>query len=220
MRWRILSALVVASLVGGCATLPPGGTFKMSGVADLEGEQDVLHRYSDAIVEVMTTGNYVPKEEVTVLLSAAPEGLEMRDGVIRNVEGYQHKVIGTFTTYGRSANTFWFADYKEGWRKGVCYPQTPLTWVTIGLWDVLSPTTWVCKGSPWLSKNDLIHASRTMAKEAGGDLVILQFVGEGFEGTAALQAHGVIIRADPRLAQRRALEDAKPFEPVAPPTDI
>lgn len=217
MRCRILCALVAASLLGGCATLPPGGTFKKSGVADLEAEQDVAKRYSEAIVEAMATGNHVPKEEVTVLLSAVPEGLVISDGVIRNVEGYHHEVIGTFRTYGRAGNTFWFADYKEGWRKGLCYPQTPLTWVTLGIWMIV-PTSWACSATPWLSKNDYIQASRTMAKEAGGDLVILQFENEGFEGRAALVGKGVIIRTDPNLDQRRAVEGAKPFE--QPPADI
>src|SRR4051812_43425054 len=135
-----LVLVLCAVLSGGCATVANSAhpvTFTTFGDAETinQRQKDVLERFK-ALREHPPADKLA---QVKVLQNAMPDGIEVKDGTISVKDGYPHVVLGKFTLTANFASTLWFADYNPTWRKGYCYPQVPLTWVTLGLWQIFVP---------------------------------------------------------------------------------
>lgn len=65
-----------------------------------------------------------------------------------------------------------FSDYSGLGRKLYCYPQTPLTWVTLGLWALVVPLNYPCWGQS-LTREEGLGLVRSAARAAEADVVLL-----------------------------------------------
>lgn len=188
----LLLATVALGLASGCGAIRPVVSYSAFGDADPEGD--------DAVVAGAENGEDVPKGDVRVLVDQIPEGLELSDGKITVLDGYDHQLVGKFkavpqlTQHGFLA-LFSFADYEAGWRKGYCYPQTVLNYLTLTMWSYLVPLAYPCWGDARTDKASVVRYARRVAKAAGGNLVIMSYV-EIRDFVAGL---GYILVADPRM---------------------
>ena len=102
----------------------------------------------------------------------------MEGATLQVEENSGYRLVGKIAIVGRTSNfifTAKFIDYRETWRKAVCYWQAPLEWVSLGLWSIV-PLSYPCFPSqPYLSKNELIVDVQNAAKAAGADVVVLTY---------------------------------------------
>ena len=192
---QYLAITLCALFSGGCAGVVTSAhpvTFTTFGDAETiaERQKDVLNRFQAARAK--------PPEdkiaEVKILQDALPDGLEVKGGTISVKEGFPHVVLGKFTLRAGSASPFWFGDYDAGWRKGYCYPQVPLTWVTLGIWGTLVPLSYPCwSGGGTLSRELAIQQMKTLAWAAGANLVVAEIHGND---EVVNVATGLLVRTD------------------------
>ncbi|MBI3183036.1 MAG: hypothetical protein HYZ28_12940 [Myxococcales bacterium] len=205
--------LVFALALSGCATLNPRVRYSGFGEADPARDREALKRY-------LSTRDTPPPaaSSVKVLVDTIPEGLEIKEGSIQVSDGYEHQVLGKFTAAsgpGMYLSLLWFADYTSGFHKGYCYPQVPLTWVTLGMWGILVPLAFPCWGSFTIDKTDMIGHLKALGAAAGGNMVITGFATTQ-DQDSVFMATGFIIRADPRTLESGKHRPQK----VAPPNQI
>lgn len=90
----------------------------------------------------------LPKNEETgqvlLFVETLPVGIESTGRHIAITPASSYAMLGAFDFYAGGGSTFWFAEYASSGRKAYCYPQVPLTWLTLGLWQVLVPLSWPC----------------------------------------------------------------------------
>lgn len=89
------------------------------------------------------------------------------------VDGAPYELVGKFVLGNRLD---FFPDYKDGWRKGLCYPQLPLVVIPIFTWAVV-PTYWPCIPSYGMTRAEAIDTAKTLAWSAGANLVLLTYRG-------------------------------------------
>lgn len=191
MRFAGLFGMFFLMLSSGCASVYMRASFHHIGEADPTIDQRVKDEY-----EAQYTQPYQGQENIKVLVNSIPEGLSWSDGLISNKEGYQHQILGSF-----SLGASWgaFPDYKQSWRKYVCYWQEPLVWVTLAVW-YLVPTYYPCYTTSMRPKEEIIAEVKRLTGIAGGDLAVIQYGGvDPEEPSLASSAGGFIIKLDPRL---------------------
>jgi hypothetical protein len=194
-----LAALLGSALsLSGCAEVRPNVSFTAVGDADPEGEHAVIERArGDA---------EPPRGAVRVLVDALPEGLQVLAGKVEVLPGFEHRVIGKFEVltsfYSGPFALFAFADYSTPWRRAYCYPQTVLNYATLFLWAFVVPLAIPCWGAPGMSKATAVAHARALAAAAGGDLVLLGYLGLNVseDPDEVNGATGFILKADPRAA--------------------
>ncbi len=167
----LIFALVVST--SGCARLVPGVSMSLVGIADPEQERRYESLMRDAI-----KADVPGHKEVVVLVNSVPQGVHLDAGNVVVEPGFQHQVIGKVAIEARSGNFYFiarFLDYRELWRKILCYWQVPLEWVTLGFWSI-SPTTYACfAGAPLLTREDAIDDLKNAAVAVGADMVIMTY---------------------------------------------
>lgn len=196
--------LMVLGLIG-CGPLQSEPNFQGFGEADLERDAQVLQRYDEL------RGDEKPRKEVRVLLDTIPEGIKLDGGQFSVEEGYQHQIVGKFALAPQGGMFYfmaWFHDYEDGWRKGLCYWQVPLEWLTLGIWTAV-PTAYPCFPTPAREKLKLQADAKALAEAAGADTVIMGWF-MSLDQKEALGAAGLLIKLDPRM--KDALK-TKPFKP-------
>lgn len=156
----------------GCARLVPDVDYRSAGRADTQEDA----RVSDAMRKAIKARN-TPSEAVAVFVDALPDGVRVADTGMLTIEpGSGHQLLGKATLRGRRGNFFFFAaflDYRETWRKGLCYWQAPLEWFTLGLWSLV-PTSYLCHaGANPLTREEAIDDLRNAATAIGADLIIV-----------------------------------------------
>lgn len=91
----------------------------------------------------------------------------------------------SFPTMENFARLFWFGDYRpeQRWRKGLCYWQVPIMWLTLGVWHIV-PIYYPCVPGFWHTgamreiagkrkRNEILaDALRAEACRLGGDAVV------------------------------------------------
>ncbi|MCC6334997.1 MAG: hypothetical protein IT380_13550 [Myxococcales bacterium] len=168
-----VAVLVAATLSTGCAALKPRPTsYTAFGEADPARDKSVLEGFDKLKEEPQAS-----RPEVKVLVDTLPVGVDMKDGTISVEDGAPYELVGKFSIGTKGGL---FPDYKDGWRKGLCYPQAPLVAVTLLAWAVV-PTYWPCFTSGMMSRTDAIDAAKTLAWSAGANLVLLSYAGSGEE---------------------------------------
>lgn len=196
---RRTAATFVATLLLGCGAIQPTLNYEGFGAADPERDQAMVQKLRET--EPPPVGS-----EVVVLVDTIPEGINLDDGAIKVEDGYQHQLLGKFALLpgaGGFVSAISFPDYKDSWRKGYCYWQAPLGWVTLTLWTFLVPLNYPCWGDASMEKKDAVAEAKQVAKAAGGDLVIMTYAGAGLGGDAnyVYGAVGFILKVDPRMKQ-------------------
>ncbi len=171
--------LATAMATSGCASanyapvITPAGEYR-----DAHDLGDRAESYSWAQVD-----------DVRVFLDSLPEGVQLHDGKIA-VDPARYEVLGEVSAAPKGSGfarmNVWFYDYPEdeSWRKGLCYWQTPLVWVTLGIYLFVSPINypcWVVDGSSASAiedrKHRIIETLRTGTKALGGNMLVVTGLG-------------------------------------------
>ncbi len=186
-------SLACVLLLGGCAQINSKVEYTGLGVADPASDDQIAQDYKQRI-------HREPKEvqDVVVLVDTLPEGFKYDDGVLSVADGFDHDVIGKFRFRMGTASFYflaWFLDYEDGWRKGLCYPQVPLEWVSMGIWSAV-PSSYPCHPGP-RTKAGLVGEAKVLAAAAGGDGVIMGY--NSVKQAKALGAEGFIVVLDPEV---------------------
>jgi hypothetical protein len=210
MRFATLFISTCALLLSACGAVRSEPRFQAFGEADLERDARVIEEFRKS------RDGGASHDDVKVLLDTVPEGIKTSEGSFSVEDGFAHVILGKFTLIpGRGLGYWftWFPDYEDSWRKGVCYWQIPLHWVTMGLWAMV-PTSYPCFTTPARSKISLVRDAKTLAAASGADTVIVSFVGANQE--EAVGAAGLLIRLDPRMKSDGI--KTKPFKQAEPMT--
>jgi hypothetical protein len=210
-------ALVFAIGFSGCAIVRPRTTFVGLAEANPRRDQDLVSGYRHAPVNTA---------EVRVLIDTLPPGVEMASGEIQIQQGYSHRLIGRFSLDGGQrkglAALRGFPNYRAGWKKGYCYPQTVLTYLTLFIWSILPPS-YPCYASATVPKEDLVNDMKALAAASGGDVVVAGYQ-EGADDRAK-GATGFILAVDPRFRGQPLANSTTqvapppPADPAAPPQE-
>jgi hypothetical protein len=200
-RSRVAFLLVALPLfLCACGTVQGAATFQGFGVADLERDAEVIAQFDE------TKGDGVKRDQVTVLLDTLPEGIKVSEGSFGVEEGFQHEIVGKFVIGSGAASFLWFSDFEEGWRKGMCYWQVPLVWVTLTIWIVV-PTYYPCFATPVRTKIAVTRDAKALAAAADADTVLMGFIGGSQDETFG--AAGLLVRIDPAM---KGKIKTKPFK--------
>lgn len=206
-RWGWMLAAVALSQ--GCARLVPSVNYTAAGTADA-----VLDRTSDSTMREAIKNGAPGSERVVVLVDAAPEGIRMEAGRPIVEATFQHQVLGKVSIEARTGGFLFiarFLDYRETWRKVLCYWQVPLEWFTLGLWSLV-PTSYGCfAGAAFLDKADALSDVRNAAMAVGADMVLLTYSKEKNEKVRGVT--GWLLKFDPRT-------NASPPSMTTPATTI
>lgn len=147
MPFRISSVVAisaVAGVLGACAT----------------PNYQAVHKASPASPPVPPNIGDIPfdpsHDAVTIIEELEPPGFSYdraRNELVA-APGSGHEVVTwvqlTFPLLENPGRVFWFIRYRpeQRWRKGYCYWQVPLLWVTLGAWHIV-PLHYVCPVAPW-----------------------------------------------------------------------
>lgn len=112
--------------------------------------------------------------DVVLLIEQYPKGTSRIRNRLHVAPDSGYELIAGYDLYASGATTFWFADYASSWRKAYCYPQVPLTWVTLGLWQLVSPVSWPCVKAARLKQDVAWKQVRHLAAAAGADVAIVE----------------------------------------------
>jgi hypothetical protein len=172
---RLVIGFGVASLLSvGCAS------------QSYNARVDYVGAYRDAEA-VNDAAESLKSEEVRhipVLLNQLPEGVSFSGEQIQVAPDSPWTLIAEATAMPNGGRNYWlmgFYDYNEdeSWRKGLCYWQVPLHWLTIGLWYIV-PTDYACNvfesnsvSSANERKRRVISTLQRAASASGADLVVL-----------------------------------------------
>lgn len=167
----------------GCATVRPRAHFM-----ELEPpSKDVAATWpveAAALREKFEARREGPLDEqanaVLLLIERYPKGtVRVRNQLhVQNDAGYQ--IVAGYDLYAAGATTLWFADYASSWRKVYCYPQVPLTWLTLGIWQVI-PLSYPCAAPARFDRQFAWHQVRHLAAAAGADTAIVELKMNGEE---------------------------------------
>lgn len=201
-----LGLVLVLPLAGACAAVRPRASVTGIGDANPTRDQNIADNYQDAAAGA---------GGVRVFVDSLPPGVEMTNGEIQLQPGYSHRLLAKFTLksgHGKGLSGLrGFPDYRAGWKKGYCYPQTVLTYLTIFIWSILPPA-YPCYGSAVVPKEDMVEDLKALGAAAGGDLVVAGY--RGGDGADVHSAVGFILMMDPRF---RGNPVAMSTTRVAPP---
>jgi hypothetical protein len=118
-----------------------------------------------------------------------------KQGLLIAEAGSGHEVLTrvglVFPGMENPGMAFWFRKYRpeQRWRKGLCYWQVPLAWLTLGIWKVVplgypcDPVIWHTGGLRKIGGRDqrralLRHGLQIEAERLGGDAIMLGFVSD------------------------------------------
>ena len=211
-----LSLVLLALCCIGCARLVPTVEYRKIGKVDPAQEA----RTTEEILDSMRLHETTP-EQVGVVLDLMPPGLHEQGNTLVVEPGYQHEVVGRVTVKGRKGTFFFlarFLEYRDLWRKALCYWQVPLEWVSLGLWSLV-PLSYPChaSGSP-LTREEAIEDLRNAALPTGADLAIV-LTPRG-RGDDVKEMSAWLIRLDRRAHEVLApppVDDTPPPPPPPPP---
>jgi len=141
--------------------------------------------------EVEASEDFLEEEvkDVEVSVGVLPKGISVANGGTLQVDDPAHfELLGTVKATGDGADFFVFTFYPyvegERWRRGLCYWQVPLNWVTLSIWSFVSPLHYPCKvGAPNSTsaiderKARLIGSMRRTTKALGGNVLVVTSLG-------------------------------------------
>lgn len=187
---RPLLLLTLALTLAGCMTarVHPEARFKGSWAENPEMDREV-RRFLEEENDELLAKNADPGIEVWV--GKLPAGIDLREGVISVKDGVPYEIVGKATLVLNSGSQFGFPDYEDGWRKGLCYWQAPLTWVTLGIWSVL-PLNYPCGVEFQREKEDVLNATRNLVTKVGGHFFVGDYLIESEDRAAGIT--GFVVR--------------------------
>lgn len=129
---------------------------------------------------------------IEIFVGKIPAGLTLKEHVIYVDEGAPYEILGRATVVLNSGSAATFPDYKDGWRKPLCYWQAPLTWVTLGIW-MLIPLNYPCGVPTYLPKEKVLAVTRNLVRELGGSFFVGNYLFENEDQAGGLD--GFVVRS-------------------------
>lgn len=197
MKPALLALLAAAAT--GCATLAPsahGEAFKIEPFGEATAARELNETFKKSMAA--TLASVEPgavagmAKSVKVLQKSLPDGVELKDGVIKTSPESELEVVSSFRFFAAGGSTMWFADYSSTWRKVVCYPQVPLTWVTLAMWQVFVPLSYPCIAPAHVSIDEGYGYLRVAAEQLHASTVVV--VGSNTDETSFYSAEGFILK--------------------------
>lgn len=190
MKQARIAPALLSLLFAGCMTarVQPEAQFKGSWAENPKMDREIK-KFLEEQTETLLTEAADPNIEVWV--GKIPAGIELHEGVISVKDGVPYEIIGKATLVLNAGSQFGFPDYEQGWRKGLCYWQAPLTWVTLGLWAVI-PVNYPCGVEFQREKEDVLTATRNLVAKVGGHFFVGDYLYETEDRAAGVQ--GFVIR--------------------------
>jgi len=173
---------LVALLACGCASGPFALEVRHAGKVDPAKDESVAEKAQD----LPWDGDYGDIEVTT----EAPPGITLGNGASPEVDPERFVYLGSARSFMEDTrqaafakSVFWYETMHPSHasaRDTFCKVQTPLRTLTLGIWALLSPTSWFCYVlyTKKLSTNLAIHRGEMQrtARAMGGNLVILKSV--------------------------------------------
>lgn len=183
-----LFLLAIGLGASGCATTYAKAQYFATGEYNPKANEEVEKNFRKLQEAPPTEAS-----AVKVMFESVPPGVKADNGVVSVEEGYPLRIVGKFTLFTSGGSPLFFADYKSTGRKALCYPQVPLTWITLGIW-LLVPSSYPCWGNAMKTQDDWVANLRLLGHAAGGNLVL------ALRGAGG-NAQGFIFSADDRYLQ-------------------
>lgn len=144
-------------------------------------------------------------ESIQVFVDKIPAGLTLDKGVMSVDRDAPLEILGRAEVYAADPSIFVFPDYTDGWRKGLCYWQRPLMWMTIGLWHLV-PIYYPCGVRSLAPKEEVINAARNLVQDLGGNMFVGTYVRAHDDRAEGIV--GFVVRTvEPARAERSADTD-------------
>jgi hypothetical protein len=168
MRPPLAGALLAVVLLGvsACGHVAPAVKFRSVEVRPMDDD-----RVMDDFKNHRASPVY---GDVVVVENDENAGLEVVDGTLKRYRGQEIEVLGTFLIEGEVHSPFYPADYLATPRKIACWPQVPLTWLTLGIWMII-PTSYFCWSKTPDDKDHWIAWVKQIVDSAGGNLGVVTF---------------------------------------------
>lgn len=200
----IVTNIMFSQILIGCASVNSQLKFDYYGEYDKKGEAQVRQEFKtlqganlETILERIN--------DVVLLQDTLPEGIRSDSGTLSVAPGYKHIIVGKFVLVPDAVGTqsiLKFADYKDNWRKPLCYPQVVLSYATLMIWPIL-PVAYPCFSKFGTSKEDYATEMKKIGLAAGGDLIIFSFLFDNADKESALSATGYVLKIDPKLKRKK-----------------
>lgn len=187
------------AVLSGCGYVAPAVKFRSAEVRPMDDD-----RVMDDFKNHRASPVY---GDVTVVEHDETAGLEVVDGTLKRYRGQDIQLIGEFQLDGEIHSPFYPSDYLALPRKIICWPQVPLTWLTIGIWMIV-PTSWACWSKTPVDRDHWIAWVKQLVDSAGGNLGVVTF---GPRKDSIDIAKGYVVKVgNPK---------APPVPPPAPPPE-
>jgi hypothetical protein len=178
------------TLATGCMTahVRPEVEFKGSWAEDPAKDAQVRKELDEKSGALLAKS---PKSDIEVFVGKLPAGIKLEGGVLKVEDGAPFEILGRASLLVGEGTPFGFPDYEQGWRKGYCYWQAPLTWVTLGIWALI-PVNYPCGVSYWRTKQEVLTATKNLVDELGGHVFVGDYINETRDEASGIT--GFVIR--------------------------
>jgi hypothetical protein len=189
MKRLWLLAVVVASGAG-CASVNYAPRIVSVGTGE--------YRDTRALDQKAAKVSAAEAARVKVFFDDLPDGMTSQNGRLVWDEA-RYEVVGRVGVTPQSAgfsNVAWgFYDYApdQSWRKGYCWWQVPLGWLTIGIWAITpfyAPCWVLPESDPAVRKERIVQSIRRAGFALGADLVVMGTTNLFGAGPMLIGAHG------------------------------
>lgn len=162
----MLRLLVFGVVLTGCGFVAPSVKFKSVATNPMNDGRvvdDFENHRSNPVYQ-----------DVAVIENDETSGLEVVDGTVKSYRGSDVEVLGTFELEGAVHSPFYPSDYLAIPRKIICWPQVPLTWLTLGIWLIV-PTSYACWSKTPTDREHWLAWVKQVVDSAGGTLGVVTF---------------------------------------------
>lgn len=201
---RFLPLLAVVLSGAGCfqAHVQPEVSFRGSWAEDPAKDRAMRQRLEELRPRLDAAQSGSEAEPIEIFVGKIPGGLTLKEHVIYVDEGAPYEIIGRATVVLNAGSAGTFPDYKDGWRKPLCYWQAPLTWVTLGIW-MLIPLNYPCGVPTYLPKEKVLDVTRNLVRALGGSFFVGSYLFENEDEAGGLD--GFVVRSlSPKSPERPA----------------
>ena len=205
MKARLLLPLLSsAALLTGCASA------SYSPGAQTFGEYRDLHGAMARADDL----SWADASDVKVFTGSVPDGITLSSNGQVTADPARYEVLGEVSASpnGGALSRFgaWFYPYPEdeSWRKGLCYWQVPLTWITLGFYAWIAPWQYPCRvvdGNSASAIEDRRHrviaTMQKATKALGGNLLLVT----GYGGTVTVGATSGVVLGEAELTHGQGI---------------
>lgn len=167
--------LFLGSTAAGCmsAAVHPQVYFDGSWAEDPAKDREVRAQLDEKEASLLQPRP--ENEAVEVFVGKLPSGIKLESGVLSTEKDAPYEILGKAVITVGEGTQFGFPDYEDGWRKGLCYWQAPLTWATLMIWAIV-PVNYPCGVDAARPKEEVLTATKNLVRELGGHLFVGEYI--------------------------------------------